>query len=390
MIIEIAKVFIFLELKMDYDVVVIGAGVVGLACAYKLSSKNLSVLVVEKNKSFGMETSSRNSEVIHAGIYYPNNSLKAKLCVAGNKAIYQWCNKHNVPHSRIGKYIIATNQQEAKELERLYIQAMNNDVDNISRIPVSELKKIEPNIKAVAALWSPDTGIINSHLFMESLVNATQGFICDFAYQHTFLSSESNGESYSSFISDDKPKIYKISSKYVVNAAGLDADTIASCFGLDIERLNYTLRYSKGNYYKLKSNKKDIVNHLVYPIPEKLNNGLGIHLTKDLDGEVRLGPDSVFLDSRDKDYSVSDKLQGKFFDSVSKYLNGIEFDDIYPDQAGIRAKLKSDNGYFRDFIIQEEGRNRLAGLINLIGIDSPGLTSSLAIADMITDFICNY
>lgn len=372
---------------MEFDIVIIGGGVIGLSVAAKICNGQKNVLLIERHPSFGNETSSRNSEVIHAGIYYPTGSLKAKLCVAGNKSIYEWSKKHNVPHNRIGKYIIAVNKEEAEELDNIFQRAKNNGVENIRYATISELKSEEPNIKAYSALFSPDTGIIDSHTLMQSLEFEAMNNDCNFAYKHTVsrISKAQNGYEIEIIAPDGEQLI--ISTNIVINAAGLDSDLIAEMSGIDIDEHKYRLHYCRGHYFRIKSIKKNLVRHLIYPVPQKNGSGLGIHITVELNGELKLGPDTEYLEKRVQDYSVSEELQSKFYMAASSYLKGLDYNDIYPDQSGIRPKLQAKGEPFRDFVISEESDKGLPGFINLIGIESPGLTCCLEIAKMVRGMI---
>jgi L-2-hydroxyglutarate oxidase LhgO len=371
----------------DYDMLVIGAGVVGLAIAQKAASENLSVLVCERHPSFANETSSRNSEVIHAGIYYPDNSLKAKLCVPGNKKLYEWCNRYDVPHKRTGKFIIATAQDEVESLHKIYSQGQRNGVEELQFISSEILKTKEPYINAAEAVYSPNTGIVDSHKLMESFIEKAKENNCDFAYKHSVSSIKYNDNFLEVIIIDPEGEPVEINVKYAVNAAGLDSDTVAQAAGIDIDEAGYRLNYCRGHYFRIKSSKKHLANHLIYPVPPADKSGLGIHITIDMNGELKLGPDTQYLKDRVQDYSVSENLQEKFFSAASRYVKGLEFDDIFPDQSGIRPKLQVENGPVRDFIINEESSGGLPGLINLIGIESPGLTCSLEIADFVMNYI---
>lgn len=372
---------------MDYDFVIIGAGVIGLACAEKISKLGYSCLVIERNPGFGWETSSRNSEVIHAGIYYPQNSLKAKFCVSGNRSIYEWCSKYNIPHRRIGKFIIAVDEYEESELDRIFENALGNGVVGIQKFPILEFQKSEPNVKAKSVLFSRDTGIIDSHKFMTSLEESAKGQGTDFAYKHSVVGIAKTNLGYDLDIIEPSGQNCRISANFIINSAGLDSDTIAELSGIDVEKAVYRLQYSRGHYFKLNSSLRDLVKHLIYPVPNKNLSGLGIHVTIDMAGDLKFGPDTEFLPERKQDYSVDDNLKYKFHEAVRRYLPSINIDDIHADQSGIRPKLKTEKNEFRDFIIREESDKGLPRFINLIGIESPGLTASLAIAEEVTSLI---
>jgi len=371
---------------MDYNFVIIGGGVVGLACASFLSEKK-NTLLIERHPSFGWETSSRNSEVIHAGIYYPADTLKAKLCVPGNFSLYEWCQKNRVPHDRIGKYIIAVTKSEEEELENIFLRAKGNGVANICKVPLEKVRRDEPNVRVAAALWSPDTGIIDSHSLMQSFYDKSVQNSCDFAFNHTVSNLKKISGGWEIEISMPDGEIFKISSDIVINSAGLDSDTIATIAGLDIDKGNCRLNYVKGHYFRISERKKGLVNHLIYPAPLKNIAGLGTHITIEMSGGMKLGPDILYLNNRVQDYSVPDELRESFYLAASQYLIGLEREDLVPDQAGIRPKLQKEGGDFRDFIIREESANGLPGLINLIGIESPGLTCCIEIAKMVKSFI---
>ncbi len=369
------------------ELVIIGGGVVGLACAMVASESGIETILIEKHNNFGIETSSRNSEVIHSGIYYPENTLKAKLCVEANRNLYDWCEKYNIPHRRTGKFIIAIDDSELPELLKLYEQAKVNGVEGIELVDESIIKGEEPNIKAIAALWSPNTGIIDSHSLMNSYFQLAKEKGALFAFNHQVIGIKRYKSSYLLEVKDIGGNIFEIESKYIINSAGLNSDEIASLAGIDIKEAGYVLYYCKGSYFRLKPSKKGIVRHLIYPVPPANMTSLGIHVTLDLMGYVKFGPDVEYLNNRIKDYKVDEQAKEKFFLSVSRYLNNIEPDDLLPDQAGIRAKLQGPGMPYRDFIIKEESQRGLPGFINLIGIDSPGLTCSLEIAKLAVNYI---
>jgi L-2-hydroxyglutarate oxidase LhgO len=368
---------------MDYDVLIVGAGAVGLAIAAKLSVIGKSVLVVEKENSFSRGTSSRNSEVIHAGLYYPPQSLKAKLCIRGNKLMYEYCRVNNIDHLNIKKLVIGINDNDYYNFKRVYDNALISGVDNLTLLDKSDINKYEPNVIAEYGFISGNTGIINSHSFMKSLYYKASENNCDFAFNHKFINIENKADYYTSYIRDTFDNEYKIESKYIINSGGLYSDIIASILGIDIDINNYQLSWCKGNYYRLCNVKALSYKHLVYPVPCADFVGLGIHLTKELDGGVKFGPDTEFIEAGNENYSVCSDLITKFYDSVKVYLNNINIKDLQPDQSGIRPKIKTINAEFKDFIINDESEKGLPGIINLVGIESPGLTSSLAIAEYV-------
>ncbi len=372
---------------MDCQTVIIGAGAAGLSSAVKLAEKYKNIIVLERHSSFGKETSSRNSEVIHAGIYYRENSLKARLCTAGNKSLYEWCRKHYVPHRRIGKYIAAVNNSEIKELDNIYSKAVENGVDGIEHVPISYLRKEEPNVKAAAGLCSPSTGIIDSHNLMRSLETKAAAMGVSFAYNHCVTGVEKIPGGYNLKIKTNDGDNFHLETETVVNSAGLNADIIASLAGIDIKKAGYEVNFVKGHYFRLKPKLKGLVKHLIYPVPPNNMTFLGIHLTIELDGGMKLGPDIKWMENRIQDYHVPENLREKFFANADQYLKGLTIDDIYPDQAGIRPKLQTKGGEFRDFIINEESERGLPGFVNLIGIESPGLTCCLEIGNYVKNLL---
>lgn len=370
---------------MEYDIIIIGAGVVGLAVASHFAALGFSCLVVERNHSFGMETSSRNSEVIHAGIYYPADSLKSRLCVEGNKLIYDWCFAKNVPHRNIGKYIIAIDETELDELEHIYKNALANNVRGIRRVLIEEFNLLEPNINAVGVLESLSTGIVDSHSLMQSFVDNAEACGADFAFRHTLTQIEPISGGYRAFLFFEDDSVFPISSKYIINTAGLNSDNVAELSGIDLDKEDLRLNYCKGHYFRINSYTQPIANKLVYPVPPKEKIGLGIHLTLDLNGGAKLGPDTKYINRNNFDYSVDESLRDKFFVAASRYIKNLKIEQLSPDQSGVRPKLQKSGEAFRDFEI----RNSVAmpGVINLIGIESPGLTSCLAIAKYLEKYI---
>lgn len=367
---------------MDYEVIIIGAGVVGLAIAAKLS-KNRSCLVLEKNCSFGEETSSRNSEVIHGGMYYPTDSLKAKLCVEGKHRIYNWCEDRNIDYSKCGKLIIAIEQEDLGNMHRILKQGVDNNVKGLKNIRVEEAKEIEPNVKCTGALYSEYSGIVDSHKLMQSYEDEAKRNNADFAYNHKVINISKVNNEYQIEVKTSNNEIFSVSSKFIINCGGLYADKIAEMIGIDINKNKYELILAKGNYFRLAPSKKNLLNRLIYPAVKKDFTHLGIHATVELDGSIKFGPDIHFLQKKIQDYSVDESLREIFYNSISKYIDGIEIDDISPDYSGIRAKLQIYDDRFRDFIIRNEKDNGFDNFINLIGIESPGLTCSLEIAELV-------
>lgn len=362
--------------------VIIGAGVVGLAIARRISGGTGNVVVFERQQSFGMETSSRNSEVIHGGIYYPKNSLKARLCVEGRDMLYDYCAVNNVPHRKVGKLIVATEPEEIVSLEKLYENAVANGVLGVRLIGPDEIRKIEPQVKALNAIHSAETGIVDSHALMQRLLGESKLNGTSIAFSTEVIGVKKAANGYISLVRDSSGET-EIFSKLIVNCAGLSSDVVAGMAGLDVKALGYGLKYWKGQYFRVASKKSSCVNALVYPVPHTKAGGLGVHVTKDLAGGLRLGPDHERLKDRSIDYSVDVSKKNAFLKSAGRFLPFLTEEDLSADTAGIRPKLSDDGNEFRDFIIKEESGNGLPAFVNLIGIESPGLTASLAIAEYV-------
>jgi len=359
----------------EIDVAIIGAGVIGLATACEIAQEKKEVFVFEKNRTFGLETSSRNSEVIHAGIYYPEDSLKAKLCVEGKSLLYKLCDKHNIAYKKSGKIIVAASKNETTQLEKLYEQGRKNGVADLVLLSRTELKKLEPNIEARAGLLSPSSGILDSHTLLKFLYSQAREKGAEFVFGTEVVGIERTGAKYKLQIKD-RDGISAFVAHVVVNCAGLNSDRIAQLAGIDIAKAGYKLHYCKGEYFSLNSKYKNLVSRLIYPTPEQV--GHGIHWRQALDGRVLLGPNAHYVEAID--YAVDETHKQAFYNSAKRFLPFVELEDLAPESAGIRPKLQGPGEAFRDFVIVHEEKAGFPGLINLIGIESPGLTASLAIA----------
>ena len=359
------------------DAIIIGAGVVGLAIAAKMSSTLQSVLLIDKNQSFGEETSSRNSEVIHAGIYYPQNSLKAKLCVEGKELLYLYCQSRKIPHQRLGKLLVAHGAAEERYLVKTIKQAALNGVNDLTWLTEAELKTSNPNLKASAALLSPSTGIIDVHSYMQSLLAELAENKGQFVAQTAFVDAQPNGNGFDVTL-NSQGEMMKINCNYLINSGGLHSTNLAG----NIRGLAKThipkLNYCRGHYFSYQG--KSPFSQLIYPVPEA--HGLGIHASLDIGGQLKFGPDTQYIDTID--YKVSVKLKEKFIEAIQRYYPTIDAERLQPAYSGIRPKLEGPNDGFKDFIIQGANEHNITGLVNLFGIDSPGLTSSLAIAEYVT------
>lgn len=355
------------------DITIIGAGVIGLAIAAEIARPDLSVFILEKNNAHGGGISSRNSEVIHSGIYYPEGSLKASLCVAGNRMLYEISVKNKLPHKKTAKLIVAVKKEEDEDLERLYDNGKKNSVTSLELISKKKVSDMEPNVQAHAALYSPDTGIISAHDLMKYFLATALNNKAHIVYQTKVVRVEKESNHYRIFTHNAKGESFEYSSAVVINAAGLESDTIANMMGS-----NYRLHYCKGDYCSVSGVKKGTVQRLIYPVPAKKPIGLGVHLTMDLNGRFKLGPDTTFID-RKEDYNVKSEKADFFYQSASQFLPFLKKENIHPDMAGIRPKLQGPADDFRDFVIKEDS----PGFINLVGIESPGMTASPAIARLV-------
>ncbi|MFH1777955.1 MAG: NAD(P)/FAD-dependent oxidoreductase [Candidatus Omnitrophota bacterium] len=365
------------------NITIIGAGVVGLAVAYELSKHYHDIFVLERNSSFGQETSSRNSEVIHAGIYYPANSFKAKTCIEGRELVYEFCKAHNINHKKTGKLIVAIDKSEVKELENLYNNGRENGVMDLTLISRSDIKKIEQYIKAEAAIYAPSTGILDTHSFMKNLEFQFQSHGGMTAYNTELVGIDKADNGYKVYVRDKNGEKFDFFTRVLINSAGLSSDRIARMAG--IQDKEYELKYCKGDYFRVGNNKAKFINRLIYPVPIKTRAGLGIHATLDLGGSLRLGPDDEYVTKID--YNIDERKAQSFYESVRTFLPFIEADDLGPDMAGIRPKLQGEGEDFRDFLICEEKDKDLPGFINLVGIESPGLTACLSIAKLVKKMV---
>jgi L-2-hydroxyglutarate oxidase LhgO len=366
------------------EIAIIGAGVIGLAIAYELSKKRKDIVVVEKEPTFGQETSSRNSEVIHAGIYYPKDFLKTRLCVEGRELLYEFCQRYNIAHKKIGKLIVANGKSEIEEIKELVELASDKGVKDLKLLmSAADIEKIEPHIKADSALYSPSTGIIDTHHFMKCLEFLSEEKKTIFAYNYEVTGIEKAGQGYKLQLEGADGEKAVLFTRIFINSAGLYADKIAQMAGIDIDDCKYRLFYCKGEYFRLRGDIKGMVNHLIYPPPRA--DSLGIHIVIDLNQEVKLGPNTFYVNSLE--YDVEPDHVKDFYNTAKRYMPFLKEDDLSPDNSGIRPKLQAPGEPMRDFIISHEKQKGLEGIINLIGIESPGLTASLAIAKYVSDMI---
>jgi L-2-hydroxyglutarate oxidase LhgO len=350
--------------------VVIGAGVVGLAVARALALQGREVWLLEAENAIGTGTSSRNSEVIHAGIYYPQGSLKARLCVDGKNQLYAYAAERGIGHSRCGKLIVATHAAQVPQLQAIIAKAAANGVLDLVLLTREEAQALEPHLNCVAAVLSPSTGIVDSHAFMLALQGDLEnagGLVA----LNSPVASANCGADVITVVTQDGTELQ---TSLLINAAGLYAQTLARRFnGLEASHVPPS-HYAKGNYFTLAG--RSPFDRLIYPVPEAA--GLGVHLTLDLGGQAKFGPDVEWVDSPDD--LVVDAARGEaFYAEVRKYWPGLQDGALTAGYAGIRPKIQGPEEAARDFLIQGQSEHGIKGLINLFGIESPGLTSALAL-----------
>ncbi len=364
------------------DVTIIGAGVVGLAIAAELAGEGKETIVVERQDGFGREASSRNSEVIHAGIYYEKDSLKARFCVEGRRALYELCAAAGIPHRKIGKLIIAVDNHDLPVLEDLKQQGEENGVEGLALLSREEVTEMEPNVRAAGGLWSPETGIIDSHGLM-AYFEKKAAPAATFAYNCELISLEREGEGYVVGIRDADGDLFRFASRVVVNSAGLEAEKVAALAGIETAAAGYAIYPCKGEYFRVWGGEKERTTRLVYPPPTGIS--LGLHTVVDLQGGIKIGPNAFYVD--EIDHTVDEGHLDEFFEGARGYLPALKKESLSPDMAGIRAKLYRKGEKERDFVIRHEEDRGLPGLISLIGIESPGLTASPAIGKHVAKMV---
>ncbi|GAB3538652.1 NAD(P)/FAD-dependent oxidoreductase [Noviherbaspirillum agri] len=364
------------------DCVVIGAGVVGLAVARSLALAGREVLVLEKHPAIGMETSSRNSEVIHAGLYYPAGSLKAKLCIKGRDALYDYCERRAISYRRCGKLIVATSDSQLDKLSAIHAQALTNGCHEVSWISGQEAKALEPALNCVAALHSPNTGIFDTHAYMLALQSDAEHVGALFAFNSEVGEGCVTVEGLAMQVRSPDGSETEVLANTVINCGGLWAPQLAAAIrGLDRKSIP-TPHFVKGNYYTLAG--KAPFSHLVYPVPEV--GGLGVHLTLDLGGQARFGPDVEWLkhDGGELDYTVDPRRADRFYQEIRAYWPDLADGALQPAYSGVRPKISGPDSPAADFLFSSHGTHHYLGLY---GIESPGLTASLAIAEHATAMV---
>jgi L-2-hydroxyglutarate oxidase LhgO len=368
----------------DIDCLVIGAGVIGLAAARALAMAGRDVVVAERETAIGQGISSRNSEVIHAGIYYPQGSLKARLCVEGRQKLYDFCVAHHVPHKRCGKIIVAAGEEQRETVLGIMRRAHGNGATDVRAIDRADMKAMEPEIEGVIGLHSPSTGIVDSHAFMLALQGEAEEHGASFAFGASLLGARAEADGLVVSLGGNDACTLRV--RTVVLAAGLASPRLARTIdGISSPSIP-TPHFAKGSYFSL--GRRSPFSRLVYPVPEP--GGLGTHLTIDLAGRARFGPDVEWLDTQDDqalDFSVDSRRAEKFHAAIRRYWPGLRDGELNPDYAGVRPKISPRGAPDADFLLQDETAHGVRGLIALYGIESPGLTSALAIAERVVQLV---
>ncbi|SIT35202.1 FAD dependent oxidoreductase [Paraburkholderia ribeironis] len=359
------------------ECVVIGAGVIGLAVARALAARGREVIVLEAAEAIGVGTSSRNSEVIHAGLYYSRGSLKATLCVRGREMLYDYCAERNVPHSRCGKLLVATSRNQIPQLTSIMAKGRDNGVLDLLRITGDQAQALEPALECVEAVFSPQTGIVDSHQLMLALQGDAERDGAVFAFHAPVQAIEASNGRFVVTVGGDTPTT--IGATCVINSAGLQANALARKIrGLDARHVP-PLYLARGNYFSISG--RAPFSRLIYPMPNEA--GLGVHLTLDLGGQARFGPDVEWVDSIN--YDVDPRRAESFYEAIRAYWPALPDGALQPAYAGIRPKLSGPGEPAADFVIQGPAAHGVRGLVNLFGIESPGLTASLAIAQRVCE-----
>ena len=363
----------------DADVAIVGGGVVGLACAAALARAGREVLLLERREGLAQETSSRNSEVIHAGLYYPTGSLKAELCREGREALYARSARLRIPHRALGKLVVARDEGELPALERLRALGAANGAPGLELLDAKALAAREPAVRGAAALWSPATGIVDSAALCASYAAEAEAHGARLLLRTEVVALACTRAGWSVEVAGPDGERGRALCGAVVNAAGLASDAVAALAGLDVDARGYRLHPCKGDYFALARSAPLSLSTLVYPLPH--GAGLGVHATLDLAGRIRFGPDAEYVER--VDYAVDPSKAARFAEAARRFLPGLRAEGLSPDQAGVRPKLAGPGVAFRDFVVAEESAAGLPGLVSCIGIESPGLTAAPAIAERV-------
>jgi len=357
------------------DVAVIGAGVTGLAAAHALAERGLATCVLERHPRPGQDTSTHNSGVIHGGIYYPAGTLKSRMCIQGRPLLYEFCEKHGVPHERCGKLIVASDEHEIPRLEKLFQTGQANGVEGLTMVDRASIKAREPNIKAVAAIHSPATGIVEPEALVRALLRAAEEAGAIFLPGTQLIGAEARADGI-----EVRTELETILARTVVNAAGLFADDVSRMLGGE----RFTIYPVRGEYAELVPAKRSLVNNLVYPLPHAAGHGLGVHVTRSTGGNIWFGP-TVRYQERKDDYESERIPVEDFTEAARQILPMLTVDDLRLSGSGIRPKLHPESESFADFMIRRDREN--PRVVQAAGIESPGLTSCLAIGRMVRELV---
>ena len=370
--------------SLDFETMIVGGGVVGLACAAYLARMGQQVLLIEKHLHFGSETSSRNSGVIHAGLYYRTGSLKARLCRRGQALLYARCERDGVSYKRCGKLVVADSDAEIEALQRLYDQAHENGATEVRLLSPEDFKVLEPQVRGAMALWSPATGIVDAHALMDSYRREAEAHGAILLLGHSLVAAESDGEGWSVTLRDERAmESLVVRTTHLVNAGGLWAFSVAETCGVAPRALGLRQHYCKGDYFRLAGHLRGLVTRLIYPMP--VAAGLGVHLTMDLAGDLNAGPDTEYVDK--PSYEVDAAKGQRFARAVQRYLPAVGDLDLTPNYAGVRPKLQGPGESAADFVLHVHHGVGRARQVHMFGIESPGLTASEALAEEVNQLL---
>jgi L-2-hydroxyglutarate oxidase LhgO len=367
----------------DVDVAVIGAGIVGLAAAAELARRGKSVVVIERREAVARELTSRNSQVVHAGLYYAEGSLKARLCARGRELLTERCARRGIPHRRTGKLVVAADESERAALEALCRRGTANGAPGLRLLEPREVRALEPCVECAAALESPASGVVDARALALSYAADAERCGADVALRTELVGLERRGDAWSCATRTADGAHETLRAAAVVNAAGLAADRVAALAGIDLDARGYRHRFCKGDWFSIAPGARLRVGRLVYPLPA--GAGLGIHLTVDLAGRRRVGPDAEYVES--PRFDVDAAKAPAFAASVRRYLPALRDEWLAPDEASVRPKLSGPGEPPRDFVVAEESALGLPGLVNCLGIESPGLTAAPAIAERVAELL---
>jgi L-2-hydroxyglutarate oxidase LhgO len=365
---------------MEVEVLVVGAGIMGLATAVALGRRRRRVVVIERNVRCGLEVSSRSSEVLHGGLYYEPGSWRARTCVEGAELTMERCRRKGIALNRRGKLVVADGTEQEEALARLLENARECGARDLELWGTARLRQEEPDLPASAAIWSPWTAVVDSDSLVRSYAAEACDVGADIGYRHRVIGLERRGNKWEVAVADRYNAVITVSARVVVNAAGLASDEVAAMAGIDIDAAGYRLRYCKGDYFSLGGTSSKRLSRLIYPLPDPCLQSLGLHLTLDVGGRARLGPDVTYLPDRQVTYDVDEAKLPSFLEAGRRLVPWLEAGDLSPESAGIRPRLFGPGEPARDFVICHENDRGLPGLMNLIGIESPGLTAAPAIA----------